>query len=373
MTVTAEPVSTGQLRYYIALSAVPTREPMRGDEPFMRPVPGFGPSWFHRHCGLDFSERWHEDPEERLRAHEAMRAEVRRRFPGCDVGGTDRDGPPDLLTGVYGTAVVPAMFGQKVRFWPDKWPAPHAPPLEDAAVDALRPLAVADNPVFAGVLAQIDRIEQLTGTARGFLNWQGVLNTAFRLRGEQVFVDLIQCPRRAHHLFDCVAATMVEAIRALYDRQGRAGVRYEFCTIANCVVNMIGPACYREHVLPFDQRIREAFRDFGVHNCAWVVDPCMDAYATIRGLGYIDMGVTSDLARARRLFPDARRTVLYTSMDLANKSEQQIREDFERIARGLAPCDVGLPDLEADLPDGRVRLAVNLCRQWTERCETCGT
>jgi len=79
------------------------------------------------------------------------------------------------------------------------------------------------------------------------------------------------------------------------------------------------------------------------------------------------MGITSDLKRARRLFPQTRRNILYTSMDLANKSQEQIRNDFERIAAEFAPCDVGLPDVEADVPDSRLLFAMDLCEELSDR------
>jgi len=261
--------------------------------------------------------------------------------------------------------VVPAMFGQSIKYFEDKWPAPYGEHLTDEQADSLKTPDIDNEPLFQNILKQIDRIEELTGTARGYLNWQGVLNTSFRLRGETIFIDMIQNPKRAHHIFDCVATTMVEGMKKLFERQKKAGVDEKFGTIANCVVNMIGPDMYREHLLPYDLKIRNEFYKFGIHNCAWVVDPYMDSYATVPKLGYLDMGITSDLKRAKRLFPDARRNVLYTSMDLANKSQQQIRSDFERIAKEFAPCDVGLPNIEADVPDERVIFAVELCKEFS--------
>jgi len=178
---------------------------------------------------------------------------------------------------------------------------------------------------------------------------------------------LFDSPERAHHIFDCVATTMIEGIKMLLERQRQHGAEYTFATISNCVVNMISAEHYREHLLPYDLKIRAEFRDFGIHNCAWVVDPYMEAYATVPDLGYIDMGITSDLVKAKRLFPEARRNILYTSMDLANKSEPEIRKDFEKIAMQLAPCDVGLPDIEVDVADERVILAMDLCEEMARK------
>lgn len=358
-----------QLRYYIALSAPSTRAPARGDERFMRPEVGFTPSWFQKHCGIDFSQRWHEDPDYRWESHTRMRDEIHRRFPGRAIGATGHNAPPDLLTGVFGSAVVPAMFGRHIKYAPDMWPSPYGTPLSDQQVDSLQPLDVENNVFFSNILSQLDRIEQLTGSVYGFLNWQGVLNTAFRLRGDQIFMDLYDSPQRAYHLFDCVAETMVRGIKRLYERQEQSGLEYRFATISNCVVNMLRSEHYAEHVLPFDLRIRAEFEGFGIHNCAWAVDPYMDAYATVPELGYIDMGLKSNLVKAKQLFPTARRTVLFTSMDLANKTEAEIRRDFERVARDLAPCDVGLPDIEADVSDDRVQLAMRLCDEYASAYE----
>jgi len=362
-----------QLRYYIAPGAPPTREQADGSEPFLRPVVGFTPQWYRHYCGLDFGERWHRDPDVRLQGWERMCAELRRRFPGRNIGGCESDAPPDLLTGTYGGCVVSAIYGQGIQFWEHNWPAT-APggELSDAQADALEPPDLDANPFFADILRQMDRIEQLTGTIRGFLNWQGVLNTAFRLRGHQIFLDLTDAPARARRIFHCVTETMRESYRRVHARQRAAGLDYQFGTTANCVVNMVSPKHYEEFLLPFDLTLRRAFKHFGVHNCAWSVTPYLEAYARIPDLGYLDMGLASDLPAAKRLFPHARRNLLYTAMDLMNKSEAQIRADFERIARELGPCDLGLPNMELGVTDERIRFALDLCDELSARCAAAG-
>jgi len=353
-----------QLRYYIALAAPPTRTPVDGSEAFVRAEVGFNLLWFTTYCqDVSFSNRWHEDVDYRLQCHDAMSSQIRRRFPGRNIGGVNNDKPADLLTGVYGGTVVAGMFNQPIQCFNDTWPVARGTLLTDAEADSLAAVEPENSAFFQGILKQLDRIEQLTGTIEGYLNWQGVLNTAFRLRGEKMFVDLYDCPQRAEHVFECVATTMIDGMKTLYARQKKAGFDVEFATISNCVVNMISPEHYKEHVLPFDSKIRNKFRNFGIHNCAWVVDPYMEAYATVRDLGYIDMGMTSDFGKAKRLFPDCRRNVLYTSMDMVDKSREDIRADFERIAEELAPCDVGLLNLGPDVSDEQVIFFMDLCEQ----------
>ncbi|HXK58739.1 MAG TPA: hypothetical protein PLP42_02500 [Acidobacteriota bacterium] len=370
MNSTRRPDANKQLIYYIALSAPPTRTPATGEEPFLRPEVGFNPSWFHLHCGVDFSERWHLDPDYRLRCHELMTREIRRRFPGRAIGGAEKDEPPDLLTGLFAGAVVAAIYGQSIMYFPDKWPVAHGDPLSDEQAMALTPADLSRSAFMDGILRQMDRIEQLTGTIRGFLNWQGVLNTAFRLRGHQIFIDLLENPSLAEHVFRCIAETMVKGMRLVYERQRQAGQTYNFASVSNCVVNMISPQLYHDRLLPFDAWIRDQFPVFGIHNCAWRVDPYLDSYREIPEFGYLDMGLESDLGKARKLFPEARRNVLLTSMYLSSRSDEGVRADLERIAAELGPCDLGLPDVEIDVPDARILYILDLCQELSERFAT---
>ena len=146
---------------------------------------------------------------------------------------------------------------------------------------------------------------------------------------------------------------MIDAARRLQKRQRDSGVEVGFFTVSNCLVNLVSPEQYRTLILPFDQRIAAEFACIGIHNCAWNADPYMESYACVPDVAYIDMGVDSDLRKAKGLFPDARRAVMYTPMDLANKSLDAIRGDMERIAREYGPCDFVAADIDAvdeDLP-----------------------
>jgi len=225
------------------------------------------------------------------------------------------------------------------------------------------------NPVFLQLMGQVEQIIGLEGCATGFINWQGIINTAMRLRGQDLLMDLYDKPDVCHRLFDAISTTMIDGLQRLQRRQRDSGADYNFVTVSNCSVNMVSPEQYEEFLLPYDRRMAEAFGTIGIHNCAWSADPYLELYSAIPGLAYIDMGLHSDFARARCLIPHARRSVMYTPMDLANKTEQAIRADFERIARDYAPCDIVLADIEVGTPDERVRFVVELCCELSASAE----
>ena len=342
-----------QLRSYIALGAPATRRPCDGTEPALRVEYGFTPRWYHRRVGVDFSERWHLDALYRHETLLRMRAELDRAFPGLQVG----SGPEPLvagLDGVHGALVMAMAFGITPEYYPDNWPAARHEYLTTETLAKLEPPDLPNTPVFVQLFEQMDLMERSFDRIEGYLNWQGVLNTAYRLRGPEILADMLIDPDMARHLFHVIADTMIAGMRLVYERQRQTGVLVQHATVSNCLVNMVSPELYREHLLPWDRYLAAAFPAFGIHNCAWNVDPYIESYASVQPLGYVDMGIMSDLAQAKRLCPDTRRAVMYTPTDLANKSPVELRADVRRIYRELAPCDIVMADIDAEVPDSRV-------------------
>jgi uroporphyrinogen-III decarboxylase len=255
------------------------------------------------------------------------------------------------------------MFGVPIRFDSEQWPTSEHFHLSDQEMAELNPVDPDNNPFFQSILEQVDRIAEMEGKVVGFINWQGVLNNAQRLRGQQLFLDMLTEPELTLNLLECVTTTMIQAAGMLQKRQRETGASYSFFTVSNCLVNMIQPELYQEFILPFDKRISDAFGSIGIHNCAWNATPYLDDYASVPKVGYIDMGIDSDLSRARSLFPQTRRALMYTPMDLAAKPIGDIQNDLEYVAGNYGPCDIVAADIEAGTPDGKVLDFIHLCGQ----------
>lgn len=355
---------SNQLISYIGPGAPATRRPATGEEPFMRPEIGFTPAWYRQHVDINFGERFHNDPGYRRECVMKMRTELKRRFPGTRIGGIDRaDAPLDLLTGTFGACTVAAIYNVPIVYTENNWPNCAHEYLTDEKLARLEPPDLDCNPLFEQLMEQVEWIAAHEGRMEGFINWQGVLNNAQRLRGEQLLIDMIEEPAKAQHLFACVCETMIQGIRRLHDHQRASGVDLHFVTVSNCLVNLVSPKLYRELLLPLDQKLAGVYGSVGIHNCAWNATPYLEAYTQLPSTGYIDMGIKSDLARAKALFPNARRALMYTPMDAANKTLPEIESDFRLIADQYAPCDIVIADIEAGTPDTRVLDLVELCRR----------
>lgn len=366
-------VARGQLISYIAHAAPATRRPGAGNEPYLRPEIGFVPRWYAQALDIDFGQRWHTDPQYRRDTIVVMADETRRRFGRHAAIGESQmreDGVLDVLTGTFGTLLVAGIYGAPVCYRSDDWPST-APRqlLSDQQAFSLEPPSLDDSPFWNAFMAQVDWIAAEYGRVEGFMNWQGALNSAYRLRGQQIFADMLEAPKRARHVLECVTQTMIEGMQRLYARQRQTGVEVSHCTVSNCLVNMISPRQYEEFLLPLDRQIAESFSMIGVHNCAWNADPYVELYRRLPGVAYIDMGMSSDLAKARVVFPQARRAVMYPPTDVQSNTTEAIAGDLDRVARDYGPCDVVFADITDETPDRRVHELIDICWRLSEEHE----
>jgi len=210
------------------------------------------------------------------------------------------------------------------------------------------------NPVFLDIVRQMDEIEKKYGKIEGLLNIQGVLNNAFRVRGQEIFIDITENPDLAHHLLGVITDTMIKVVKAVYERQNKSGVERDYFVTSNCVVNMLSASHYEEFVLPYDKKLAESFTYFGIHNCAWNVDAYIDEYKKIEKLGYLDFGLDSDLNRLAKTFPKTRLCLMYSPVELERKTLDEITTDLQRVHDALTPCEIILTDIEDTCPDERV-------------------
>lgn len=357
-----------QLRNHIPIGGPARREPADGSEESMRLSLGFEPAWFVQRCGVDLGEKWHKDPRFRRGELEKMKAELIRTFP--EVPYWRKDDPRDLATvsGVYGAYPIPHLFGIPLRYYSDKWP--ELEPERRLSVEEIEQLTAKEvlrSQVMDELFEQMEVIERQWGPVHGYLNWQGILNNAFNIRGQKIFMDLYDRPDFVHRFFDLITEVMIGFGQQVQERQRASGFHIDQMSVSNCVVNMISPDAYGSFIRPREEQIAGQFERFGVHTCNWNITPYIEELRTLPKLGYLDMGMVSDMPRVKAAFPETRRAVIYSPWDLHQQPLEKVREDMETIFYELAPCDVVMADVQAETPDSRVKELISICAELSQR------
>jgi hypothetical protein len=355
-------MSVLQLRNHIPIAAPARREAEDGTASAMRVSLGFEPAWFCRRCDVDFSERWHRDPFYRYQTLQAMQAELCRAFPEVNYWKAGALHDLATISGCYGAYVIPRLFGFKLRYSPERWPMLEpGRKLSLQEVEHLDANNLLERPFVDEVFEQLQAVEREWGAIHGYLNWQGVLNNAFNLRGQDIFLDMQDRPELADHLFSTLAEVMIGFAQKVQIRQRKSGFYVNHLGVSNCTLNMISPHAYRQFLFPHDAKIAASFERFGIHTCNWNVTPYLGALQSLPKVGYLDMGMESNMAKAKEMFPDARRAVMYSPVKLQEASLDEIAADMEKIYRELSPCDVVMADIQASTPDTRVKELLKIC------------
>jgi hypothetical protein len=313
---------------------------------------------------VSFTEQWHRDPLYRHQSLKAMKAELMRAFPSVSYWDPEDDRDLATISGIYGAYPIPHAFGIPLVYREDRWPA--LDPQRKLSLEEIERLEadrILQSPVVEDIFGQMDIIEQQWGTIHGYLNWQGVLNNAFNLRGQEIFLDMFDKPDLVRHFFTVITEVMISLARKVQKRQRSSGFIVDQLSVSNCVMNMISPENYAEFLRPFDTRIARSFQRFGVHTCNWDVTPYIEVLKELPKLGYLDMGMMSDMQRVRATFPDTYRAVLYSPVKLQEGSLSDIRRDMERIYNDLGPCDLVMADIQSTTADERVQGLLETCEQ----------
>lgn len=104
-----------------------------------------------------------------------------------------------------------------------------------------------------------------------------------------------------------------------------------------------------------------------MHTCEWDVTPYIEVLSELPNLGYLDMGMMSDLPRVKAAFPDTYRAVIYSPVKLQEVPLEVIGRDMGKIYRELGPCDLIMDDVQPGTPDERVRDLLDICDHLAEK------
>lgn len=352
-----------KLKSYVPIGSPLTWIPATNNEPHLRFVPGFCFQYYHKRLGVDFSKEWHVNPVTRYNTILKIKEYLNNIFPEIDDFKPEYDNSTEVtcatISGVHGAMLVPMIYGMEVLYRKDEWP--DAKPgclFSKEHIDKLEPFDLTSNPVVIDLLNQMDLIEEKYGKINGYLNYQGVLNVAFKLRGSDIFFDMVEDTEFAQKFFSHIASTIKDLAKLIQRRQRKSGFDVDLIGASNCVVNMISPKMYEELLLPYDQMLSKEFKYFAVHTCNWNATPYINQFRKISKVGYIDMGADSDLSLFRKTFGEARCNVVMSPVFFRKPLKERCMV-IDRIADELCPCDISMGSIDNSVSDEDVKWMYN--------------
>ena len=274
----------------------------------------FHPSWWHKHAGVDFDEKFFFDAGYRTGADVRMRRKLFEYFGDYGIGEESPEPRPILFSDLIACGFLYSqLLGCEVVFRPDD-----APQVVCAGMDAERimSLEVPDldsDPLWAKVQSQIDGCIRDFGYVESAVNLMGIQNIALDLRGEELFIDYYDEPELEEKLLGVVTGLSLDIGKRLYAVSktvsgGVTPIVKQVCPdvylTSNCSVTMISNAQYCEHLLRYDLELAGAFPSFGIHHCGSNTENVIEGYLKVPNLRFLEIGAGSDLKAVAKAIGD---------------------------------------------------------------------
>ena len=325
----------------------------------------FHPSWWHARAGISFDEDFFYHPARRVEDERKMERILYENFGDLGLG-EDRDRDLPLVGPVHNAAgyLLSEMLGCRIEY------AENAPPLViPAARDELRvdvEGAFAGRP-FRRFRALMESLKARFGYLAGDVNWAGILNLALDLRGQDVFLDMVDRPDEVRAQFGRIAevidrfASIVEAETGTTSISVNRLVRHLRGPVflhSECALTMVSAAHYEEIIRPFDRAWSERRRPFGVHYCGADPHRYADTLAGLPHLDFLDVGWGGDLRALRARLPLTFLNIRLSPVEIVGLSPAGVREAIAaRVADSGNPWLTGVccVNMDARVGDAQVR------------------
>jgi len=300
----------------------------------------------HDRFGFDFGEPYHLDVDHRIRTTMEIDRAVYEAYGKIGLG--FQEPFPRASIEPFGHRFMPAMYGYATGYAPDADPWGKSRVLTPEEIASLEPWTVErlerSGPVRT-VLSQIERLKECYELYRvpekefnphyramsSLQNLGSVINTAFSVQGEELFVHYITEPETVRTLFDNITQLML----LCFDYFPRVdGWPLENLFIGNCTVAMISPAQYAAFNEPCDRRLMDYARAIGarfmVHQDS-NANPHLENYASLEYLHALDLGQDTDFEKLARLFPKAEVNCILFPSWIESHSMDEIRGELLRL------------------------------------------
>lgn len=341
----------------------------------------FHPEWWHKNYGLCFERDFFYHPKLRVEADLQMRKILKERFAQFGIEQDNKLEPRPCIGAVHLAAgyIISEMYGCEVIFPADSSPQVIPKNISDKEADQIEPINLFENKTFQELRKLVEDLKAKFGYVEGDINWQGVLNVALDLRGEKIFMDMVENQERARRIFSALSKTILEFVNYIKKETGTTSisvnrtVKYVDPTInlhSNCSVVMISPQMYQNLLLEFDIKLSETLLPYGIHHCGNNMHIHAEGYARVKKASFFDVGWGSDIKICRKILPDAFLNLRYDPVRMRVAKPNEVSYDITKMINDSShPQKTGICCINMgwDVPDENIGAIVKTVEEYRQQ------
>ncbi len=319
------------------------------------------PAWWRRHEGISFDEEYFFHPARRVETERQMEQALFNRWGRFGLG-SDRNANLPVLGAVHLAAgyLIPQMLGCTVRYTDNR-----PPEVVPANIDLLEldPEKAFQSQAFKRFEHLVDALLTKYGYVVGDVNFGGVLNHALDLRGQTIFMDMIDNPGKVARFFAALADVQDRLTTFIERRTGTTSISVNrtlrhlpepIYLHSECSHVMISAKDYEQFLMPLDAAWSRRRRPFGVHYCGADPQRFAASYAKLPHLAFLDVGWPGDVKTLRKHLPTTFLNLRYSPVEILRQTPDEIRATVRRLVRESADpyrtgvCCINMDDQVTD-------------------------
>ena len=302
-----------------------------------------GPAWWYHREGITFDEDFFFHPARRVEVERKMEEVLDDRWGRFGLGQNhDRDLPQVGAVHLAAGYLISEMLGCRVDYLED------APPqVIPAELDApeISPQAAFETPAFKKFQSLCEALKAEHGHLQGDVNFGGILNVALDLRGQNLFMDMIDKPEKVSTFLGNIAEVIDRFSSGIAQQTGTTSISVNrnvrniprpVFLHSECSHVMISVADYQRLLMPYDVAWSEKHRPFGIHYCGEDPQRYAEAFARLPRLDFLDVGWPGDVAELRRHLPETFLNVRYSPVEIVGQTPDEIRRTVRRLVHDSA-------------------------------------
>jgi len=310
---------------------------------------------------MTFDEDYFFHPARRVEAERKMEQVLHQRWGRFGLGGDhDKDlpvvGPVHLAAGY----LISEMLGCRVDYLEDS--PPQVVPAEVDRLDLVPDDAFA-SPAYHRFAGLVDALKTRHGGLTGDVNFSGVLNTALDLRGQSLFMDMLDRPDEVTSFFTGIATVIDRLTEQLRRETGTTSISVNrnvrniprpIFLHSECSHVMISNDSYEQFLMALDVEWSRRHRPFGIHYCGEDPHRYAEVFAKLPHLDFLDVGWGGDVAVLREHLPHTFLNIRLSPVEIVKQTPDQIRETVRRLVRAsgnpylTGVCCINMDDQVSD-------------------------
>jgi len=297
-----------------------------------------GPAWWNRHAGITFDEDFFFHPARRVEAERKMEQVLDERWGRFGLG-ADHDKDLPVVGAVHLAAgyLISEMLGCKVDYLAGAAPQVIPADLSDLKIS---PEAAFTSPAYRRFGELVDGLKTRHGGLVGDVNFSGILNAALDLRGQTLFMDMLDNGQGVGQFLAGIGQVIERFTDEITRETGSTSISVNrnvrniprpIWLHSECSHVMISTQQYEQFLMGFDAAWSRRYRPFGIHYCGGDPHRYAATFAKLPHLDFLDVGWGGDVALLRKHLPDTFLNLRYSPVEIIKQSPETIRQTIRDL------------------------------------------